>query len=66
MREYHLHSEIMLATKDRDTITEVAREYGAAKIVLFGSSLAEDCEPNDIDLGVAESSRDSSSGSMVN
>jgi len=26
----------MIATKDRDTITEVAREYGAAKVVLFG------------------------------
>jgi predicted nucleotidyltransferase len=43
----------MIATKDRDTITEVAREYGAAKVVLFGSSLAEDREPNDIDLGVS-------------
>ena len=53
MTEYHLRSEIMIATKDRDTITEVAREYGAAKVVLFGSSLAEDREPNDIDLGVS-------------
>ena len=42
----------MIAKKDRDTIAEVAREYGAAKVVLFGSSLAEDREPNDIDLAV--------------
>ena len=42
----------MIAKKDRDTITEVAREYGVAKVVLFGSSLAEDREPHDIDLGV--------------
>jgi predicted nucleotidyltransferase len=42
----------MITKKDRDTIAEVAREYGAAKVVLFGSSMAEDREPNDIDLGV--------------
>jgi len=42
----------MIAKKDRDTITEVAREYGAAKVALFGSATSEDREPNDIDLGV--------------
>jgi predicted nucleotidyltransferase len=42
----------MIARKDRDTITELAREYGVAKVVLFGSSIVEDREPNDIDLGV--------------
>ena len=42
----------MIAKKDRDTIADIAREYGVAKVVLFGSSLAEDREPNDIDLGV--------------
>jgi predicted nucleotidyltransferase len=52
MTEYYVHSKVMIAKKDRDTITEVAREYGVAKVVLFGSSLAEDREPNDIDLGV--------------
>jgi predicted nucleotidyltransferase len=52
MTEYYVHSKAMIAEKDRDTITEVAREYGVAKVVLFGSSLAEDREPHDIDLGV--------------
>jgi len=42
----------MIARKDRDTITELAREYRVAKVVLFGSSIVEDREPNDIDLGV--------------
>ena len=47
MTEYYVHSRVMIAKKDRDTITEVAREYGVAKVVLFGSSLVEDREPND-------------------
>jgi predicted nucleotidyltransferase len=42
----------MIAKKDRDTITEIAREYRVGKVVLFGSSAAEGREPNDIDLGV--------------
>jgi predicted nucleotidyltransferase len=42
----------MIAEKDRDTITEIAREYRVGKIVLFGSSIAEGREPHDIDLGV--------------
>ena len=53
MTEYYVHGRVMIAKKDRDTITEVAREYGVAKVVLFGSSLVEDREPNDIDLGVS-------------
>jgi predicted nucleotidyltransferase len=42
----------MIAKKDRDTITEIAREYRVSKVVLFGSSIAEGREPHDIDLGV--------------
>ncbi len=42
----------MIAKRDRDTITEIAREYRVGKIVLFGSSIAEGREPYDIDLGV--------------
>ncbi|MCX6844279.1 MAG: nucleotidyltransferase domain-containing protein [candidate division WOR-3 bacterium] len=42
----------MIAKKDRDTITEIAREYRVGKVVLFGSSIAEGREPHDIDLGV--------------
>ena len=42
----------MIAKKDRDTITEIAREYRVGKVVLFGSSIAEGHEPHDIDLGV--------------
>ena len=44
--------ELMIAEKDRDTIAEIAREYRVAKVVLFGSSIADDREPHDIDLGV--------------
>ena len=42
----------MIAEADRKTITEIAREYKVGKVVLFGSSLREGREPNDIDLGV--------------
>jgi predicted nucleotidyltransferase len=44
--------ELMIAKKDRDTITEIAREYRVGEVVLFGSSIAEGREPHDIDLGV--------------
>ena len=42
----------MIAKKDQDTITEIAREYRVGKVMLFGSSIAEGREPHDIDLGV--------------
>jgi predicted nucleotidyltransferase len=42
----------MIAEADREVITQVAREFKVGKVVLFGSSLAEGREPNDIDLGV--------------
>jgi predicted nucleotidyltransferase len=47
-----ISDELMIAEKDRDTITEIAREYRVAKVVLFGSSIAGDRESHDIDLGV--------------
>jgi predicted nucleotidyltransferase len=49
---YDVSGKLMIAKTDRDTITESAREYGAAKVVLFGSSISEGREPQDIDLGV--------------
>ena len=42
----------MIAATDREIIVRLAREYGASSVVLFGSSLAEDREARDIDLGV--------------
>jgi len=42
----------MIAREDQETIAEIAHEYNVHKVVLFGSSAAEDGEPNDIDLGV--------------
>jgi predicted nucleotidyltransferase len=42
----------MIAEADREVITQVAREFKVGKVVLFGSSLTEGREPNDIDLGV--------------
>ena len=51
----HVNIHIMpLTKKEKDTITRVAREYGAEKLWLFGSMLDPDpeAEPNDIDLAV--------------
>jgi predicted nucleotidyltransferase len=42
----------MIASEDRETIIRLAREYRVSRVVLFGSSLAEDKDPRDIDLGV--------------
>jgi predicted nucleotidyltransferase len=42
----------MIAQKDRETIAEIVREYRVAKVVLFGSSIAENRESQDIDVGV--------------
>jgi len=42
----------MIAKEDRETIAELARKYDVGKVILFGSSIAEGRDPNDIDLGV--------------
>ncbi len=42
----------MITQEDRDTIIRLAREYRASRVILFGSSVVEDREPHDIDLGV--------------
>jgi predicted nucleotidyltransferase len=42
----------MLAEKDKNTISLLARRYGVHKVLLFGSSTEEQKEPGDIDLGV--------------
>jgi predicted nucleotidyltransferase len=42
----------MISQADRDTIIELARDYRASYVVLFGSSLDDTREANDIDLGV--------------
>jgi len=42
----------MIAKEDRETIAELAREYNVSRVILFGSSAAQDREPNDLDLGV--------------
>lgn len=42
----------MIAHTDRETIIRLARKYGVARVVLFGSSLDKDREPEDIDLGI--------------
>ena len=43
----------MLSKEDRDSILALARKYGARKVLLFGSSLAEGRDSHDIDLAVA-------------
>lgn len=42
----------MITQEDRDTIIRLAREYRVSRAILFGSSVAEDRESHDIDLGV--------------
>lgn len=42
----------MITEKEKEVITHCARKYNVSKILLFGSSLEKDNEPNDIDIGV--------------
>jgi uncharacterized protein len=42
----------MIADQDRRIIEEMAVKYGAKRVVLFGSSLAQDSQGRDIDIGV--------------
>lgn len=42
----------MISDQDKSRITEIAKKYQASKILLFGSSLEQNIENSDIDLGV--------------
>lgn len=42
----------MLAQTDREIILRCAAKFHASSVVLFGSSLRDDSEAHDIDLGV--------------
>lgn len=42
----------MLTPKDQDLIIQYAKKYKVSTIILFGSSLRDDPEAEDIDLGV--------------
>jgi len=42
----------MITESERETIIRCARKYNVSAVFLFGSSLREDKEPNDIDIGV--------------
>ena len=42
----------MIADRDRDIIKKTAAKYHAKSVILFGSSLAQDRESRDIDIGV--------------
>jgi uncharacterized protein len=42
----------MVTEQDKNTIVRLARKYNVSCVILFGSSLAEGREANDIDLGV--------------
>ncbi len=44
--------EIAVDQKDKEIILEYAKKYGVSAVVLFGSSIREDREANDIDIGV--------------
>ncbi len=42
----------MITDKDRQMIKEIAAKYRAKRVLLFGSSLSDDKESRDIDIGV--------------
>lgn len=42
----------MISESDRQAIVNLARQYQVTRIVVFGSSLRNDREANDIDLAV--------------
>jgi len=42
----------MITESDKQIIQSYAKKYNVSSIILFGSSLEKDKEPNDIDLGV--------------
>jgi uncharacterized protein len=42
----------MISKTDEEIIIQLAREYRASCVILFGSSLGDPQEANDIDLGV--------------
>jgi len=42
----------MIAEENKKTILRCAKKYGVSAIVLFGSSLRDDSQANDIDIAV--------------
>jgi predicted nucleotidyltransferase len=42
----------MLAEKDRQSIVSIAHKYKVSRVLLFGSSLSDKRDPEDIDLAV--------------
>ena len=42
----------MIAENDKNTIIHFAKKYKVSHIILFGSSIENDRESNDIDIGV--------------
>lgn len=42
----------MITEKDKDIILQYAKKYKVSAVILFGSSIREDREFNDIDIGV--------------
>lgn len=42
----------MITETDKKIILQYAKKYNVSSIILFGSSIKKDKEPNDIDLGV--------------
>lgn len=42
----------MITERDKEFILQCAKKYDVSRIVLFGSSLGEDREAHDIDIGV--------------
>jgi len=42
----------MITDKDKSIILECAKRYNISSVILFGSSIKEDKEANDIDIGI--------------
>ena len=42
----------MISEREKNVILRCARKYNVSSVLLFGSSIESEKEPNDIDLGV--------------
>ena len=44
----------MINTEDKSKIIEISKKYGIARVLLFGSSINQNTESNDIDIAIEE------------
>ncbi len=42
----------MINTEDKSKIIEISKKYGISRVLLFGSSIEQNTESNDIDIAI--------------